>query len=186
VIVNLPSDVEGFVPTNQLGKTDIKKPSEAFNEGDEIPLRVIEFDSNNRRIVLSVTAYFSGKEKDEVDAYLAAHPTREITVSDMVEDADKITPASKNGDRPIPEGKPDTSDKSSDDDQQEPESVEPVSAEAEVKSETEPEISDSISETEKEESESPELEKRPSDTDSEADLTATDNADNSATEKTDI
>ncbi|UCE67969.1 MAG: 30S ribosomal protein S1 [Candidatus Zixiibacteriota bacterium] len=90
VIVNLPGDIEGFVPANQLGKTDIKKPVEAFSEGDEIPLRVIEFDSNNRRIVLSVNAFFSGKEQEEVEKYLAAHPTKEITVSDMVENVDEI------------------------------------------------------------------------------------------------
>lgn len=94
VIVNLPGDVEGFVPANQLGKTDIKKPAEAFSESDEIPLRVIEFDSNNRRIVLSVNAYFSGKEQEEVEAYLKAHPTKEITVSDLVENADRIVPPS--------------------------------------------------------------------------------------------
>jgi small subunit ribosomal protein S1 len=185
VIVNLPGDVEGFVPTNQLGKIDIKKPSEAFNEGDEIPLRVIEFDSNNRRIVLSVTAYFSGKEKDEVDAYLAAHPTREITVSDMVENADKITPASKNGDKPSPKEKPDTSDKSGADDKQEPESAETEVAETEVISETEPEVSDSASESEQKKSEASEQIELSSNTDSDTDLTPTENADNSATEKTD-
>lgn len=92
VIVNLTAgDVEGFVPTNQLGKTDIKKPLEAFSEGEEIPLRVIEFDSGNRRIVLSVNAYFSGREQEDMEAYLAAHPTKEIAVSDLVENSEQIT-----------------------------------------------------------------------------------------------
>jgi small subunit ribosomal protein S1 len=108
VIVNLPSDVEGFVPTNQLGKTDIKKPADAFSEGDQIPLRVIEFDSNNHRIVLSVNSYFGGKEKQEVEAYLKAHPTREITVSDMVENAEEISAPAKKGQR-----RPDTGDSDS-------------------------------------------------------------------------
>jgi small subunit ribosomal protein S1 len=90
VIVNLPGEVEGFVPANQLGKTDIKKPADAFSEGDEIPLRVIEFDSSNRRIILSVNAYFSGKEQQEVEDYLAAHPNKEITVSDMVDNVEQI------------------------------------------------------------------------------------------------
>jgi small subunit ribosomal protein S1 len=91
VIVNLVGDVEGFVPTNQLGKNDIKKPIEAFNEGDDIPLRVIEFDSANRRIVLSATAYFSGKEETEIQEYLAKHPTKEIPVSDIVENVEEVT-----------------------------------------------------------------------------------------------
>lgn len=111
VIVNLPGDVEGFVPTNQLGKTDIKKPSDAFSEEDEIPLRVIEFDSNNHRIVLSVSSYFAGKEKQEVEAYLQAHPTRDITVSDMVENAEEIT-ASPKTEREHQETSEETSDES--------------------------------------------------------------------------
>ena len=105
VIVNLPGEVEGFVPTNQLGKTDIKKPSDAFSEGDEIPLRVIEFDSNNHRIVLSVNSYFAGKEKQEVEAYMQAHPTREITVSDLVENSEEISaPAEKEHHHPSGNG----------------------------------------------------------------------------------
>lgn len=169
VIVNLPSDVEGFVPTNQLGKTDIKKPSEAFGEGDEIPLRVIEFDSNNRRIVLSVNSYFSGKEKQEVEAYLAAHPTREITVSDMVENADQITPASRNGDKQRSKEKSDSSVESGSDEQKQ---------EADESG-----VSDSAPDTENEIPESPEQEELAFEADT--DSTSTENIDNSSAEKTD-
>jgi len=84
VIVNLPGDIEGFVPTYHLNKPDITKPADAFSEGDELPLRVIEFDSHNRRIVLSVNAYFSGKEQKDIEEYLANHPTRAVSVADMV------------------------------------------------------------------------------------------------------
>jgi len=83
-IVNLPGDVEGFVPTYHLNKPDISRPSDAFAEGDELPLRVIEFDSHNRRIVLSVNAYFAGKEQKELEDYLAKHPTRTVPVADLV------------------------------------------------------------------------------------------------------
>jgi small subunit ribosomal protein S1 len=85
VIVNLPGDIEGFVPTYHLNKPDITKPADAFAEGDELPLRVIEFDSHNRRIVLSANAYFSGKEQKEVEDYLAKHPTRSVSAADMIE-----------------------------------------------------------------------------------------------------
>jgi len=172
VIVNLPSDVEGFVPANQLGKTDIKKPSEAFNEGDEIPLRVIEFDSNNRRIVLSVNAYFSGKEKDEVEAYLAAHPTREITVSDMVENADQIIPSSKNGDKPA--GKEKHRDSAPEAKQQ----SETVDSEAEETAE-----SDDHESAADEASARDVMEETPSDDD--GNLTGVEDSDNSDAEKSD-
>jgi small subunit ribosomal protein S1 len=86
VVVELEDDVEGFVPTNQLAKPDIEKPAEAFSTGEEIPLKVVEFDQHNRKIVLSVSAYYRDKEQDEIDAYLAKHPTRSTKVADVVGD----------------------------------------------------------------------------------------------------
>jgi len=85
VIVDLPGAVEGFVPTNQLGKKDINRPADAFAEGDELPLKVIEFDSHNRRIILSVDSYMNGRQQAEIEAFLAKHPTRTMAVADMVE-----------------------------------------------------------------------------------------------------
>ena len=90
VIVNLTGEVEGFVPANQLGKRDLNRPADAFSDGDELPLRVIEFDTHNRRIILSVEAYFSGREKEEMEAYIAKHPTKVVPVSDIVEDKSQI------------------------------------------------------------------------------------------------
>jgi small subunit ribosomal protein S1 len=89
-IVNLTDEVEGFVPANQLGKKDITRPAEAFSEGDELPLRVIEFDTHNRRIILSVEAYFSGREKEEMEAYIAKHPKKVVPVSDLVEEKEQM------------------------------------------------------------------------------------------------
>ncbi len=86
VIVNLTGEVEGFVPSNQLGKQDMTRPADAFSDGDELPLRVIEFDIHNRRIILSVEAYFASREKEEMEAYLTKHPTKVVPVSDIVDD----------------------------------------------------------------------------------------------------
>jgi len=169
VIVNLPSDVEGFVPANQLGKTDIKKPAEAFSEGDEIPLRVIEFDSNNRRIVLSVNAYFSGKEKEEVEAYLAAHPTKEITVSDMIENADKIAVPETGKEASSETETQELSEVSAADAKPERESAESSLTPAETK----PESPDDSSQVEEDK------------TDTEGDLSKNENSESSAEEKTD-
>ena len=87
VIVELEGDVEGFVPTHMLGKPDISKPAEAFAEGDQIPLRVIEFDSKNRKILLSVDAYYSVRERAELEKFVADHPTRTVKVGEMVSEA---------------------------------------------------------------------------------------------------
>jgi small subunit ribosomal protein S1 len=95
VIVELEGDVEGFIPANMLGKRDINKPAEAFSESDRIPLRVIEFDSKNRKIILSVDAYYAVREKEELEKFIAKYPTRTLKIKDVVsEDLSKI----QNGD----------------------------------------------------------------------------------------
>ncbi len=95
VVVDLGEGVEGFVPTLHLGKTEISKPADAFNEGDELPLKVIEFDSQGKKIVLSVEAYYRGREKKELDAFLARHPTKTQKVEEIVEERPKLEPTEK-------------------------------------------------------------------------------------------
>jgi small subunit ribosomal protein S1 len=73
VIVELDGDVEGFVPTAQLGKRDLADPQGAFQEGEELPLSVIEFDRNQHKIVLSVYAYYKKRDRNEFEAYLERH-----------------------------------------------------------------------------------------------------------------
>jgi len=90
VVIKLEDELEGFVPTSQLGKDDITKPIEAFSEGDVLPMRVIEFDRPTRKIVLSVTEYYKGREKTELEAFLAKHPTKTQKVEEVVEEVPKI------------------------------------------------------------------------------------------------
>ncbi len=74
VIVILPGDVDGFVPVSHLLQGGVKDIHSSFKIGDELPLRVIEFDKENKRIILSALEYFKDKSKEEIEAYLAAHP----------------------------------------------------------------------------------------------------------------
>ena len=83
VIVELPEDVEGFVPLTQLGRPDIHKPAEAFSVSEKIPLKVIEFDLDNRKIILSAKAYFDDREKAELQEYLDKHPVKKLTMGDV-------------------------------------------------------------------------------------------------------
>jgi small subunit ribosomal protein S1 len=85
VIVDLGEEVEGFVPTIHLGKPEISKPSDAFNEGDVLPLKVTEFDHPGKKIVLSVEAYYRTREKKELDDFLGQHPTKTQKVEEIVE-----------------------------------------------------------------------------------------------------
>ncbi len=79
VVVDLEGHVEGFVPVSQLGIDDLQRPDEYFKEGDGIPLKVVEFDEDQKKIVLSVRERLRDADQDEIDAFQAAHPRREGT-----------------------------------------------------------------------------------------------------------
>ncbi len=62
VIVTLAVGVDGFIPMTHLGHPKLKKATDYYKEGDEIPCKVIEFDKENKKIVLSITGYFKDRE----------------------------------------------------------------------------------------------------------------------------
>jgi small subunit ribosomal protein S1 len=78
VVVSLDNDVDGFVPLSQLGIDDLETPRQAFDGGQQIPLKVIEFDEDQKKIVLSVIEFLRDKDQAEVDAYVEAHPIQEV------------------------------------------------------------------------------------------------------------
>ncbi len=90
VIVTLPLGVDAFVPLSHLGKTNIKRAADHFKVGDELPLKVIEFDKENKRIVLSVSEYLKGKEKEEIDSFMAEHSLTPTTLKEIVEEVPEL------------------------------------------------------------------------------------------------
>jgi small subunit ribosomal protein S1 len=53
VIVELPEVVDGFVPMSQLRKDNINKPADGYQIDDTLDLVVLEFNKDNKKIVLS-------------------------------------------------------------------------------------------------------------------------------------
>ncbi|MDE3057597.1 MAG: 30S ribosomal protein S1 [Bacteroidota bacterium] len=84
VIVELPLGVDGFVPLSQLSQTPVKNIAEAFQPGDSLPLSVIEFDRESKKIVLSAVEYLRGKEQKVVDEYIAQHKLPPVTLKDTL------------------------------------------------------------------------------------------------------
>jgi small subunit ribosomal protein S1 len=84
VIVTLPLGVDGFIPINHLGHARLKKAADFFKPGDEVPARVIEFDKENKKIVLSVSNYFKDKEKNEWEDYLAKQGVEKTTMEEIL------------------------------------------------------------------------------------------------------
>ena len=53
VIVELPSEVDGFVPISHLAKPNLSKPADGYAVGDTLEMLVIEFNKENKKIILS-------------------------------------------------------------------------------------------------------------------------------------
>ncbi len=83
VIVELPLGVDGFVPASQLAPTPVRNIAEKFKVGDVLPLSVVEFDKDSKKIVLSVLEYLKGKEAKVVEEYTATHKIPATTVGDV-------------------------------------------------------------------------------------------------------
>ncbi len=119
VVVELDGAVEGFVPATQLGRKNLTDPTGVFNEGDEIPLQVVEFDKNQHKIVLSVSAYYKKRERSELENFLKTHPVSgEESIDDAIpddfgqEDEAQTAEPKKQSQPKSPEPKEDTTPKS--------------------------------------------------------------------------
>ncbi|NTW68596.1 MAG: 30S ribosomal protein S1 [Chlorobiaceae bacterium] len=103
VIVILPGDVDGFVPVSHLLQGGVKDIHSSFKIGDGLPLRVIEFDKENKRIILSALEYFKDKSKEEIEAYLLAHPNEKKEIEAATAE---LEPPIKSADKKAAEPKP--------------------------------------------------------------------------------
>jgi len=89
LLVELPLKVDGFVPANQLSPTPIKNIKQAFPEGEELTLKVIEFDKENKKITLSAIEALRDKEQRLVEEYLAKHKLEKVTIGDLFKEKEQ-------------------------------------------------------------------------------------------------
>ncbi len=73
VFVELEGGIEGLVHISELDKRRISKPEEVCQVGDELTMRVIKIDPDERRIGLSVRRYQEAAEKEMTDMYIDHH-----------------------------------------------------------------------------------------------------------------
>ncbi|MBD3409662.1 MAG: 30S ribosomal protein S1 [Ignavibacteriales bacterium] len=83
VIVELPEEVDGFVPQNQLAGTRVKNIAQHFEPGQDITVRVIEFDKDSKKIVLSPLAYLKEQPNESVEEYIEKHNLEGQTPQDF-------------------------------------------------------------------------------------------------------
>lgn len=91
VIVELPHGVDGFVPTSQLAFAPVKNIANYFRVGDSLPLKVIEFDKDAKKIVLSVVEALKAKGQDAQEQYYLAHPVPQSGPAGMQIDESRET-----------------------------------------------------------------------------------------------
>jgi len=70
VFVRIDDRVEGLVHVSQLSTERVDKPSSLFKVGDHITAEVINIDTQERRIGLSIRALRKSDERKEMEAYL--------------------------------------------------------------------------------------------------------------------
>lgn len=83
LIAELPSGVDGFIPATQLSTNKIKNLSFCFPMGTELDLRVVEFDKENKKIVLSAIAALKEKSDEEILEFINTHKLEKVTVDDI-------------------------------------------------------------------------------------------------------
>ena len=84
IIAELPEKVDGFVPSTQLAPSKIKNIANHFPVDDVIPLKVIEFDKENKKIVLSTIAAIKEKGEEEIRSYLDKHKLDRVSVQEIL------------------------------------------------------------------------------------------------------
>ncbi|MDP4237652.1 MAG: S1 RNA-binding domain-containing protein, partial [Bacteroidota bacterium] len=82
VIVELPGGIDGFVPGSQLAFYQVKNIGDVFKIDETLNLRVIEFDAENKKIVLSATEWLKAQDKAIVDEYNSKHPVPKETLEE--------------------------------------------------------------------------------------------------------
>jgi len=83
IIAELPLGVDGFVPSTQLSPSKIKNLSFCFPIESKLPLKVVEFDKENKKIVLSALAVLKDKTNDDIQNYIKSYKLEKVNVEDI-------------------------------------------------------------------------------------------------------
>ena len=83
LITELPLGVDGFVPATQLSPSKIKNLSFCFPVEIDLNLKVVEFDKENKKIVLSALAALQEKTDEEISEYINKYKLDKVSVDDL-------------------------------------------------------------------------------------------------------
>ena len=83
LIAELSLGVDGFIPATQLSTSKIKNLSFCFPIGTKLEMKVVEFDKENKKIVLSALAALKEKSDEEIAQYIADFKLEKVSVADV-------------------------------------------------------------------------------------------------------
>ena len=92
IIITLPLGVDGFIPNQHLALPKGKKVGEVYEIGSDVPAKVIEFDKENKKIVLSIAAYFKDRERKEYEDYMGKQGAPKATVAEALKSDEEVKP----------------------------------------------------------------------------------------------
>lgn len=75
---------DGLIRMRELSPKHITKASEAVSVGDEVTVKVIHVDMNNKKVALSITKVQQDAEKAEYQDFLAKQDNTAVTIGDEV------------------------------------------------------------------------------------------------------
>ncbi len=94
LIAELPLGVDGFIPATQLSPNKIKNLSYCFPVETKLELVVLEFDKENKKIVLSALAVVKEKSDEEIAKYIEQFKLDKVSVDDIKQaDTGKFDPS---------------------------------------------------------------------------------------------
>lgn len=83
LIVELPDGVDGFVPTTQLSTSRIKNVALHFPIDVILNLKVIEFDKESKKIVLSAVSWLKEQTEDVIEEYITKFKLEKVSTVDV-------------------------------------------------------------------------------------------------------
>jgi small subunit ribosomal protein S1 len=83
LIAELPLNVDGFIPATQLSTSKIKNLSFCFPLGSKLELKVVEFDKENKKIVLSAIAALQDKSDEDILQFINTFKLEKVSVTDI-------------------------------------------------------------------------------------------------------
>jgi small subunit ribosomal protein S1 len=85
VFVELEEGIEGLIHISQLSSERVDKPQSLFKVGDEVEALVVQVDTKERRIGLSIKALKQHEEREEMQAYLKRdHEAARFSLEDIL------------------------------------------------------------------------------------------------------